>query len=329
MFIITCSQSFTLGWTCWIDGWMDGWLAGRSKDLRMYIYQRGCLLNRLPRDLASTGGHHPTVIDYWWHGMHGAHKNPGILAHTCPTCLFTPLTWGRNKKYLCSFDAISSWCVWVVSDGILSKTHCLWFLWCPFRGSGQDLAVLRLACLCRAKNAHEFDELENAWHQHLGPEATVPIWIHLSDFRCNMIQLNSWIALERVFRYVSIRVGFLIGCARLDEHQQGVLTNHFLASGIQAPAIVFECKPQMLEGTLVDLGIPAASSFMTSIYIFIWCFLCVVMCVDTPSPGNNVSVCPAVSQHLLYQQICPGSSRFAWSMPGIIHMWARLGNNFK
>jgi len=89
--------------------------------------------------------------------------------------------------------------------------------------SGQDLAVLRLACLCRAKNAHEFDELENAWHQ-------------------------------------------------LDEHQQGVLTNHFLASGIQAPAIVFEFLPLCLEHARNNphVSIPAFLDVLVSLIEAIW-----------------------------------------------------------
>lgn len=64
--------------------------------------------------------------------------------------------------------------------------------------SSYDLAILRLACLCRARNAQDYDQLESAWNQ-------------------------------------------------LGEHQQDVLSTHFLASGIKAPAIVFEFLPLCLE----------------------------------------------------------------------------------
>lgn len=64
--------------------------------------------------------------------------------------------------------------------------------------SSYDLAILRLACLCRARNAQDYNQLETAWNQ-------------------------------------------------LGEHQQDVLSTHFLASGIKAPAIVFEFLPLCLE----------------------------------------------------------------------------------
>ena len=35
-------------------------------------------------------------------------------------------------------------------------------------GSEKDLAILRLACLCRARNGSDYDHLEKAYQQPLG-----------------------------------------------------------------------------------------------------------------------------------------------------------------
>jgi len=64
--------------------------------------------------------------------------------------------------------------------------------------SSEDLALLRLACLCRVSDARSFEELSRDW-------------------------------------------------AELTAHDQDVLTQHFLASGIQSAAIVFEFLPLCLE----------------------------------------------------------------------------------
>ena len=37
------------------------------------------------------------------------------------------------------------------------------------QGSAEDLALLRLACLCRVRHEHDFDELSLAWAETLGP----------------------------------------------------------------------------------------------------------------------------------------------------------------
>ncbi|CAE6961526.1 Hcn4 [Symbiodinium natans] len=65
-------------------------------------------------------------------------------------------------------------------------------------GSAEDLAVLRLACLCRVRDRRDFEELSRDW-------------------------------------------------AELGAPDQEVLTQHFLASGIQNSAIVFEFLPLCLE----------------------------------------------------------------------------------
>ncbi|CAJ1352847.1 unnamed protein product [Effrenium voratum] len=62
----------------------------------------------------------------------------------------------------------------------------------------EDLALCRLACLCRVRSSQEFQQLEESWFQ-------------------------------------------------LDDWQQEVLTSHFLASGINNTAIVFEFLPLCLE----------------------------------------------------------------------------------
>eukprot|EP00438_Fugacium_kawagutii_P025532 Skav228459 [mRNA] locus=scaffold1058:281405:284582:- [translate_table: standard] len=40
-------------------------------------------------------------------------------------------------------------------------------------GSSHDLAILRLACLCRAKSGRDYDQLENAWNQLDGHQQDV------------------------------------------------------------------------------------------------------------------------------------------------------------
>ena len=116
--------------------------------------------------------------------MHGVRKNYG------PRCLFTPLTWGPTKKYLRS--VVLMLFHYRVFEWSVSLQRCIVCCFVDFHCEVQDKIWQSFAW-----PAYAVRRTHMTWMNWKMPgisildlkQQTVQIWIHLSDLRCNMIQL--------------------------------------------------------------------------------------------------------------------------------------------